>query len=63
MVAAAGDLALRFDVAMAALDMATFIGPDQPAVRAAAAEALEIFAELGATPLLERLERLMAGRW
>ena len=56
-----GDLGLRFDVAMTALDMATFIGPGHPAVRAAAAEGREILRELEATPLLERLDRLMTG--
>ncbi len=56
-----GDLGLRWDVALTALDMATFVGPDHPAVRAAAADAKEILSELGATPLLERLDRLMEG--
>ncbi len=54
-------MGLRFDVAMTALDMAALLGPGQPAVRAAAAEAREILVELGAKPLVERLDRLMAG--
>ncbi len=55
-----GDLGLRFDVAMTTLDMASFVGPSHPAVRIAADEAKEILRELRATPLLDRLERLMA---
>jgi class 3 adenylate cyclase/tetratricopeptide (TPR) repeat protein len=55
------DAGLSFDVALTALDLATFLGPDQPAVRAAAAKGREILASLGATPLLERLDARTAG--
>ena len=55
------DLGLRFDIAMTGLDMAVLIGPDQAAVRAPAAEALEIFRELEAAPMVARLERILAG--
>jgi hypothetical protein len=44
---------------MTGLDMAALIGPDVAAVRAAAAEALEILRELEAAPLGARLERLL----
>jgi class 3 adenylate cyclase/tetratricopeptide (TPR) repeat protein len=54
------EMGLRFDVAMTGLDMAALVGPGQSAVRAAAAEAREILVELGATPVVERLDRLMA---
>ena len=54
------DLGLRFDVAMTGLDMAVLVGPDVAAVRAAAADALEIFRELEAAPMVARLERLLA---
>ena len=56
-----GEMGLRFDVAMTALDMAALIGPGQSAVRAAAADAREILVELDAKPLVERLDRLMTG--
>jgi hypothetical protein len=54
------DMGLRFDVAITGLDMAALLGPGEPTVRAAAAEAHEILVELGATPVVERLDRLMA---
>jgi len=54
------ELGLRFDVAMTGLDMAALVGPDVAAVRVAAAEALEIFRELEAAPMVARLERLLA---
>jgi hypothetical protein len=54
------EMGLRFDLAMAGLDMAAFLGPDTPAVKAAAAEARAIFADLGARPVIARLDRLMA---
>ena len=53
------DLGLRFDVAMAGLDMAVLLDRAEPAVAAAAAEARAIFIDLGAAPLVERLERLV----
>ncbi len=54
------ELGLPFDVAMTGLDMAALIGPREPAVVAAAADARTTFAELGAAPLLARLDRLVA---
>ncbi len=54
------DLGLRFDVAMTGLDLAALVGDGEPAVGAAAAEALEIFRELEAVPIVQRLERLLA---
>jgi len=54
------DLGLRGDIALTGLDMAALIGPGEAAVRAAAVEALEIFTELEAAPIVARLERLLA---
>ena len=54
------ELGLRFDIARTGLDMAALIGPSEPAVRVAAAEARAILIELAATPLLARLDRLVA---
>ena len=54
------EMGLRFDLAMAGLDMAAFLGPEVPAVRAAAAEARAILVELGALPVIARLDRLVA---
>ena len=54
------DMGLRFDLAMAGLDMAAFLGADVPAVKAAAAEARAIFVDLGARPVIARLDRLVA---
>jgi hypothetical protein len=45
---------------MAGLDMAALLGPDVPGVRAAAAEARAILVELGAKPVIARLDRLVA---
>jgi hypothetical protein len=45
---------------MTGLDMAALVGADVAAVRAAAAEALAIFRELEAAPMVARLERLLA---
>jgi len=53
------DIGLRGDIALTGLDMAALIGPREAAVRVAAAEALEIFTELEAAPLVARLERLL----
>ena len=53
------EMGLPFDVAMTALDMAELIGPGQATVRAAAADARDILIELGARPLVERLDRLI----
>ncbi|HEX7473977.1 MAG TPA: adenylate/guanylate cyclase domain-containing protein [Candidatus Limnocylindrales bacterium] len=53
------DMGLRFDLAMAGLDMAALVGPEVPAVRAAAAESRAILMELGARPVIARLDRLV----
>ena len=45
----------RFDVALVVLDMATLIGPGEPAVAAAIPEGRAILESLGAEPLLARL--------
>ena len=50
----------RFDVALTILDMATLIGPDEPAVRSSIPEAREILESLGARLLLERLDAVTA---
>ncbi len=52
-------LGLRLDVAVTGLDMATLLDRGEPAVAAAAAESRAILADLGATPLLGRLEGLL----
>jgi hypothetical protein len=44
-----------FGLALNQLDWALLFGPDHPAARAAADEARELLAALGAQPLLERL--------
>jgi hypothetical protein len=46
----------RFDVALTILDMATLIGPAEPAVRSSIAECREILESLGARLLIERLD-------
>jgi class 3 adenylate cyclase/tetratricopeptide (TPR) repeat protein len=48
----------RFNVALAVIDMATFHGPDDPAVRPLVDEARGILEELGARLLLDRLDEL-----
>ena len=60
-LAAYREFGLRFDAAMVGLDMAALLDPTSSAVRAAAAEARETLVELEAVPLVERLDRLMAG--
>ncbi|HEY8869717.1 MAG TPA: adenylate/guanylate cyclase domain-containing protein [Candidatus Limnocylindrales bacterium] len=50
------DLGMAWDEAQTGLDMATFLDPSEPEVRAAADAAREIFARLGARPFLERLD-------
>jgi hypothetical protein len=52
----------RFDVALTILDMATLIGPDEPAVRASIPEGREIFESLAARSLGVRLDALAEGR-
>jgi class 3 adenylate cyclase/tetratricopeptide (TPR) repeat protein len=54
------EFGVRFDVALTILDMASFIGVDEPAVGALLPEAREILEGLGARLLLERLDGLMA---
>jgi hypothetical protein len=56
------DFGTVFDSAVTAIDMATFLGADEPGVRAAAAEGRAILVELGAHPLIQRLDRALAGR-
>jgi len=51
---------LRFDYALTILDMANLIGSIEPAVRAVIPEGREILAGLGARPLVERLDALVA---
>jgi hypothetical protein len=43
-------------IGMCQLEVATLIGPDHPAARAAAEEAEEIFTRLGSPPMLELLK-------
>jgi len=53
------DLGLRWERALASLDMAVLLDPADPDVRAAAASARETFDELGARPFAERLEEAL----
>ncbi len=55
------EFGLRFDFALAVVDMAALLGSDHPAVRASVAEARETLVSLGAAPILARLDRLTAG--
>jgi len=59
-LAAWRDLGCLWRLSLTAIVMATVLGPQEPEVRAAAEEAREILARLGAKPFLERLEALMA---
>ena len=52
------DLGLSYDIARVAFDMAAVLPPGDPAVVAAVAEARRILTDLGAAPLLARLEEL-----
>ncbi len=52
------DYGCRFNYAMTVLDMATFIGPEEPAVKALVPEARAIVVELEATPLIAWLDRV-----
>jgi len=52
------NLGVRFDVALTILDMVTFLGADDPAVAALVPEAREVFRDLGARLLEERLDGL-----
>jgi hypothetical protein len=54
-------LNLAWDEALIVVDMATFLGPDEPEVRTAAEWARATLARLGARPYLERLESALAG--
>jgi len=54
------DLGVGFEAALVAIDMATVLGPDDPAVVAAAAEARPVLERLHARPFLDRLERELA---
>lgn len=51
----------RFDAALTAIDMAATLGPQEPAVRAAVAEARALLTGLGARPFLDRLDGFAAG--
>jgi hypothetical protein len=53
------DAAVPFDQALTTIEMATFLDPDDPDVRAAAGSAREILTRLGAKPLLARLDAAM----
>jgi class 3 adenylate cyclase/tetratricopeptide (TPR) repeat protein len=55
------DLGCAWDEALAAIDMATLLGPTEPEVRAAAERGREILVELRARPFLDRLEAAMSG--
>jgi tetratricopeptide (TPR) repeat protein len=50
------EMELPLCIGMCQLEVATLIGPDHPAARAAAEEAKEIFTRLGSPPMLERLK-------
>jgi hypothetical protein len=52
---------IRFELALAGLTMVHALGTNHPEVREAAAEAREIFTQLGATPLLALLDAAEAG--
>jgi len=56
------DLDVPLELGYCLLEWATLIGPDDPAARAAAAEAREIFTRLGSPPLLARLDEGLARR-
>jgi hypothetical protein len=56
------DLDVPLELGYCLLESATLIGPDDPAARAAGAEAREIFTTLGSPPLLARLDVGLA-RW
>jgi class 3 adenylate cyclase/tetratricopeptide (TPR) repeat protein len=53
---------VRFSLAMAVLDMTKLLGPDDPAVKSMLAEARGILEELGARPVLAKLDALVAAR-
>jgi hypothetical protein len=55
-------LKLAWDEALTVVDMATFLGPDEPEVRTAAEWARDTLARLGAQPYLDRLELALAGK-
>jgi hypothetical protein len=53
------ELDVPWDQALATIDMAMTVGPDEPAVAAAAATARTILEGLGANAMLARLEAAM----
>jgi len=55
------DRGIAFEAALVAIDMATVLGPDDPDVLAAAAEARPVLERLHARPFLDRLESELAG--
>jgi class 3 adenylate cyclase len=54
------EMALPWDEALAAIDMATLLDPGLPEVAAAVDRAREILAGLGARPILDRLDEVLA---
>jgi len=56
------ELGLRLDLALTGIDMAAFLPGDNPEVVTAAADASAILADVGATPLLARLDALTLAR-
>jgi tetratricopeptide (TPR) repeat protein len=54
------DLDVPLQLGLRLLEFATLVGPDDPAARAAAVEAREIFTRLGSPPLLARLDEGLA---
>jgi len=53
------DLGSRFELALTELDFVRFVGGERPEVLAAAEEARAIFTEIGAKPLLRRLDETL----
>src|SRR6185503_10678866 len=54
------ELGLPWDQALATVDMAMTVGPDEPAVATAAAAARTILEGLGAAPILDRLDAALS---
>jgi class 3 adenylate cyclase/tetratricopeptide (TPR) repeat protein len=52
---------LPFDRALTAIDMLLVLGPDDPAARAAGEDARQVLTKLRARPILDILDRAMAG--
>jgi hypothetical protein len=56
-----GSLELRFTVALIGIDMATLLDQSNPEVQAAVADSRSILTELGARPILARLDEVTGG--